>query len=95
MECKCVVIIDIALFVLQNATDSDKVQGPHSEICPESSHNACYSISVKTEEVSDLEEEEDLAPVPFLGIKAEPEVSCVSVYVLLFTNTSSAMCQRK
>jgi hypothetical protein len=94
MESKCIAIIDIALFVLQNVTGPEKVQGPHSEICPASSHDVCYSINVKTEEVSDLEEE-DLAPVPFLGIKAEPEVSCVSVYVPLFTNTSSAMCQRK
>jgi hypothetical protein len=42
---------------------------------PASPHDADYSINVKTEEVSDLEEEEDLAPIPFLAIKAEPEVS--------------------
>jgi hypothetical protein len=51
-------------------------------MCPASAHDACYAISVKTEEVSDLEEEEDLAPIPFLGIKAEPEVSYVSVSIL-------------
>jgi hypothetical protein len=81
--------------LLQNVTSSEKVQGPHIETCPASSRDACYSFNVKTEEVSDLEEEEYLAPVPFLGIKAEPEVSCVSVYVPLFTNTSSAMSEGK
>jgi hypothetical protein len=53
-----------------------------SEMCPVSPHDACYAISVKTEEVSDLKEEEDLAPIPFPGIKAEPEVSHVSVSIL-------------
>jgi hypothetical protein len=74
MEYKCLGMINIALFVLQNVADSEKVQRLHSEMCP-ASHDASYSINVKSEEVSDLEEEVDLAPVPFLGIKAEPEVS--------------------
>jgi hypothetical protein len=62
--------------LLQNiTTDSSKVQGLRSKMCPASPHDASYSINAKTEGVSDLEEEEDLAPIPFLGIKAEPEVS--------------------
>jgi hypothetical protein len=75
----------IALFVLQSATVSEKMQGPGSDICS-ASYDGCYAINIKTEDVSDLEEEEeedeeeeDLAPIPFLGIKAEPEVSWVSV----------------
>jgi hypothetical protein len=44
-------------------------------MCPASPHDASYSINVKSEDLSDLEEEEDLAPIPFLAIKAEPEVS--------------------
>jgi hypothetical protein len=37
---------------------------------------------------SDAEEEEDPVPLTFVGIKAEPEVSCVSMSMLWdFTNT--------
>jgi hypothetical protein len=48
---------------------------------PASSQDAYQAISVKAEVPSDAEEEEDpLATSP--GMKAEPEVSCVSVSML-------------
>jgi hypothetical protein len=57
-------------------------------MCPVSSHDAYPAVLVKAEVLSDAEEEEDCAPLTFVGIKAEPEVSCVSVSMLWnFTNT--------
>jgi hypothetical protein len=67
-----------ALFVLQNPTDLEKVQGLPSEICPASSHDAYPAVSIKAEIFSDAEEEEYPVPLTFVGIKVEPEVSCVS-----------------
>jgi hypothetical protein len=67
------------LVVLQNLADSEKIRGLCSEICPASSHDANQAIRIKAEVFSDAEEEENPIPITFLGIKAEPEVSCVSV----------------
>jgi hypothetical protein len=41
-----------------------------------------HAISIKTEEFSDAEVVEGPVPIAFPGIKAEPEVSCVSVSML-------------
>jgi hypothetical protein len=67
------------LVVLQNLADSEKIQDL-SEICPATSHDAYQAVGIKAEVFSDAEEEEEY-PIPetFLGIKVEPEVSCVSV----------------
>jgi hypothetical protein len=44
------------------------------------SHDADQAMNVKAEEVSDPEEEEeDPMPITFQEIKAEPEVSCMSL----------------
>jgi hypothetical protein len=67
---------------LQNPKDSENILGLHSEIYPFSSHDAYPAISIKTEELSGAEEEEGPVPITFPGIKAEPEVSCVSVSML-------------
>jgi hypothetical protein len=50
-------------------------------MCPESSHDAYQVISVRAQILSDAEEEYPV-PLTFVGIKAEPEVSCVSVSML-------------
>jgi hypothetical protein len=63
--------------VLQNSGDLDTVRGLRSEICP-ASHDAYPAVIMKTEVPSDAEEEECPLPLTFVGIKAEPEVSCVS-----------------
>jgi hypothetical protein len=70
----------IALVVLQNLTDSENVRGLCTEIV--SSHDAYQAIRIKAEALSDVEEEEDRVPTTFPLIKAEPEVSCVSVSTL-------------
>jgi hypothetical protein len=49
---------------------------------PASSHDAYQATSGKAEKLSDAEEEECAHPITFLGIKAEPEVSSVSVSML-------------
>jgi hypothetical protein len=50
---------------------------------PASSKDGYQAISVKTEVLSDAEAEEDSLAITFPGgIKAEPEVSCVSVSML-------------
>jgi hypothetical protein len=50
-------------------------------MCP-ASHDAHPAISIKAEVPSDTEAEEEPDPLTFVGIKAEPEVSCVSMPVL-------------
>jgi hypothetical protein len=69
----------IAFIVLQNLVDLEKVQGLCGEMCPASSHDVYQAISVKSEVFSDAEEEKYPVLISFPGIKAEPEVSCVSV----------------
>jgi hypothetical protein len=61
------------------------VPGLCSEMCPASSHEGNGDIRIKTEAVSDVEEEEDSVSTSFLGIKAQREVSCTSVCPLLGT----------
>jgi hypothetical protein len=67
--------------VLQNYTNSENILvGPYGETYP-----ACYdgnqAMNIKAEKVSDTEQEEDPVPKTFLEIKAEPEVSYMSLYV--------------
>jgi hypothetical protein len=49
---------------------------------PASSQDGYQAISVKAEVPSDVEAEEDPLSIRSPGIKAEPEVSCVSVTML-------------
>jgi hypothetical protein len=58
------------------------VHGLCTEVCPESSHDICQAFSIKAEVLSGEEEEEDPLTIPFPEIKAEPEVSCVTLYML-------------
>jgi hypothetical protein len=67
------------LVVLQNLGDLEKVHSLCSAICPSSSCDAYQAVSIKAEVFSDTEEEEYPVPIIFPRIKAEPEVSCVSV----------------
>jgi hypothetical protein len=71
-------MIDRGTMVLQNCMDFLKVEpGSVSETCPTSSHDGDQIIDVKVEE--------DPIPINFPGIKAEHEVSCMSVCPLLGT----------
>jgi hypothetical protein len=71
-------LVDKYQMFLQNYTDSENdLLG----LCGETyatSDDADQAMNVKAEEVSDHEGEEDPVPIPFLEIKAEPKVSCVS-----------------
>jgi hypothetical protein len=72
------VTIKLQFVVLQNLADLEKVRGLCSEKCPASSCDAYQAVTIKSEVFLDAEEEE--YPVEtFLDIKAEPEVSYVSV----------------
>jgi hypothetical protein len=49
---------------------------------PASSQDAYQAIRVKAEVLSDAEGEECPHPITYLGIKAEPEVRCVSLSIV-------------
>jgi hypothetical protein len=75
---------DQGIVVLWNCLDSQKdAPGSHSEACLSSPHSGEQAVDIKVEEFSDVEVEDDPAPMTFIGIKAEHEVSCVSVFPLL------------
>ncbi|XP_033606779.1 uncharacterized protein LOC111862997 isoform X4 [Cryptotermes secundus] len=49
----------------------EDVPGSYTDTCPTTSHGAFQAISIKDEEVSDVEEVEDPLSISFPGIKAE------------------------
>jgi hypothetical protein len=74
-------MIDKDMMVLQHYSNSENiVVGPCGE-----TYSACYdgnqAMDVKAEQGSDAEEEADPVPITFPEVKAEPEVSCMSLYV--------------
>jgi hypothetical protein len=94
MECKMVIVTQVyhlmqlynkgmhdnLLVVLQNATDLEKrLSGSCSETCPVSSQDADLVMSMKVEEVSGLQEEDVPMPTIWQAVKAEHEVSCMSL----------------
>jgi hypothetical protein len=69
------------MMVLQNYTDSgNAVPGPCAETCI-TSHDATQTMNIKAEVVSDAEEKEDPLQITVPKMKAEPEVSCMSLCV--------------
>jgi hypothetical protein len=74
-------MINKDMMVLQNYTDlGNAVPGPCAETCT-TSHDATQAMNIKSEEVSDADEEGDPLQITLPKIKAEPEVSCMSLYV--------------
>jgi hypothetical protein len=70
-----------AMMVLQNYKDlGNTVPGPCAETGT-TSYDATQAMNIKAEEVSDADEKEDPLQTTFPNIKAEPEVSCMSLYV--------------
>jgi hypothetical protein len=59
--------------------DSEKMQGLCSDRCPTTSCDTNQAIRLKEEVLSGAEEEDCPVPFAFVGIKAETEVSYVSV----------------
>jgi hypothetical protein len=68
-----------------------EVQGLCSETCPAFSHEGNGGFTIKSEMVSDVEQEEDSVPIPLPGIKSEREVSPMSVCPLLDTFHTSPL----
>jgi hypothetical protein len=65
--------------VLQNCANVEKdILGPHDETYP-TFDAANQTKNIKAEEVSYAEEEEDIVPMTFPKLKAEAEVSFMSV----------------
>jgi hypothetical protein len=75
---------DAAFLDSQNPADLESVhvRSLRGEICPASSHDSYQAVSIKAEVPSDAEAEEDPLAITSPAIKAEPEVSCVSVSML-------------
>ena len=66
---------------LQNCTNSEKVLvGPYGETYP-ASDDENQAMNIKSEEVSDSQEEVDPVRITFQEIKAEREVSYMFLYV--------------
>jgi hypothetical protein len=67
--------------VLQNYTDLENtLEGPYGETYPACRHGD-QTMDIKAEDMSDTEEEVDPVPITFPNIKAELQVSCMSLYV--------------
>lgn len=67
--------------VLQRYTDSESIlEGPYGETYP-ACHDGDQAMNVKTEDMSATKPEVDPVPITFQKIKAEPQVSCMSLYV--------------
>jgi hypothetical protein len=67
--------------VLQNSRNSEKVLVcPYGEVFP-GSHDASQATYIKTEEVSDAQEDAIPMQIMVQEMKAEPEVSCVFLHV--------------
>jgi hypothetical protein len=69
-----------SVMLLQDSVDSQKdVPGLHSETCSSLSLSGVHAVNIKVEECSDDEDREDPVPVTVVEIKAEHEVSCMSL----------------
>lgn len=69
------------MMVLQSYTNSENILvDPYGEMYP-ACQEGVQAVYIKTEEVSDTEEEVDPVPITIQEIKAEPGVSCISQYV--------------
>jgi hypothetical protein len=84
MCCNNAAMIDKGMVVLQNCLDSQKdVVASQSEACGSSSHSGAHAVNIKVEDFSDIEDREVPVPMTVVGIKAEHEVSCMSLCPLL------------
>jgi hypothetical protein len=69
------------MLILQSHTNSENILvGPYGEIYP-GSHDANQAINIKAEGVSDAQGDVVPVRITFQEIKAEPEVSCIFLYV--------------
>jgi hypothetical protein len=76
---------DAAFLDVRNPADLETVhvRGLCGEMCPAFSHDAYQATNIKAEVPSDAEAEDGPPAITSpRGIKAEPEVSCVSISML-------------
>jgi hypothetical protein len=74
---------------LQNCTNSENISvGPYGEMYP-ASHDANQAMDIKAEEVSESQEEVDPLRITVQEIKAEPEVSCMILYVHCYADITN------
>jgi hypothetical protein len=72
-------VVDKDVMALQNYTNVEKVvPGSYDETYP-TADGGDQAMSIKAEEVSEVKVEEDPQPITFPRIKAEPEVSFMSL----------------
>lgn len=65
---------------LQDESDAEEdLPDFYEESCPLSSQDEYQVMTMKGEEVSDMQEEAVCVPIPWHAVKAECEVSCISV----------------
>jgi hypothetical protein len=69
------------MMVLQNHTNSEMEVKDRCDETNTKSRDPSQGINIKAEEFSNAEEEAGPVPIPFLKIKAESEVRCMSLYV--------------
>jgi hypothetical protein len=75
-------MIDKAMMVSQNCTKSETILvDPYGETYT-AFHNVAQALTIKAEEISDTEEEEDSVPKPVQEMKTEPEVSYMFMYMV-------------
>jgi hypothetical protein len=78
--------------ILQSCTNAENVLvGSYGETYW-TPHDANQAVNVKTEAVSDAEEEEDPVSITSAEMKAEPEVSCVCTVRQVTQMCRSAAC---
>jgi hypothetical protein len=80
--------------VLQNYTNSENVSVSPCGATYPASYDASQAMNIKAEEVSDTQEEAIPVTITVQEIKAEPEVSCMYLYVHCWTDiTDMQKCQ--
>jgi hypothetical protein len=86
--CCTVVTWKIRLFFQNSANSENVLVGPYGETYP-ASHDASQAMNIKTEEVSDEQEDADPLQITFQEMKAEPEVSCMFLYVHCYADVTN------
>jgi hypothetical protein len=77
-----IAMTDNGIVVVQDSLGSQKdVPGSHSVACASSS--GIEAVNIKVEEFSNLEDRKGPLPMTVVGVKAEHEVSCMSLCPLL------------
>ena len=84
---------------LQNCMDILKSEcSPCTGTYQMSSDDGNQFVGIKVEDVTDIKEEEDPWPATSTGIKTEPAVSCMSLFIQVYihlTNNVQTLCRTR